>query len=94
MDQSHTAPFFLSVPRWYGWRSQTGADKLEPVCTVGLSVPVWDRSRTDPLSCVLGLNVIWALPLEVTRFPAVKASFHLTCPCNLGGAVTLPAFSG
>ena len=39
MDRSHTAPFF--------W--------LEPVCTVGLSVPVWDRSRTDPLSCVQDL---------------------------------------
>ena len=31
-------------------------DKLEPVCTVGLSVPVRDRSRTDSLSCAQGLN--------------------------------------
>ena len=37
--------------------SQTGAYKLEPVCTVGLSVLVWDRSRTDPLSCTRGLNL-------------------------------------
>ena len=34
-----------------------GADKLEPVCTVGLSVPVWDRSRKDPLSCAQGLKL-------------------------------------
>ena len=57
MDQSHTAPFFLSIPRWYGKRSQTGADKLEPVCAVGLSIPDWDRSRTDLLSCAQGLRV-------------------------------------
>ena len=57
MDRSRTAPFLLSVPPWYGKRSQTGADKLEPVCTVGLSVPVWDQSRTDPLSCAQGLNI-------------------------------------
>ena len=33
-------------------------DKLEPVCTVGQSVPVWDRSRTDPLSRAQGLKVL------------------------------------
>ena len=32
----------------------------EPVCTVGLSVPVWDRSRTDPLSCAQGLKDSWS----------------------------------
>ena len=58
MDRSHTAPFFLSVPRLYGQRSQTGADKLERVCTVGLSVPVWDRSRTDLLSYAQGHNLL------------------------------------
>ena len=62
MDRSHTAPFFLSVPRWYGYRSQSGSDKLEPVCTVGLSVPVWDRSHTDPLSCARGLKLILSIP--------------------------------
>ena len=30
-----------------------------PILTVGLSVPVWGRSRTDPLSCAQGLKCIY-----------------------------------
>ena len=32
-------------------------DRLEPVFTVGLSVPVWDRSSVDQLSSAQGLKL-------------------------------------
>ena len=47
--RSHTAPFFLSVPRSYGWRSQTGADRLGQVRPMHHCLLDIDSSKCTPI---------------------------------------------
>ena len=48
----------LSVPVWYAYHTQTRSDRSVLVCTGGLSVPVWERTQRDPLSCARVLGIL------------------------------------
>ena len=65
--------------------------KLEPVCTDGLSAPVWDRSRTDPLSFAQGLSL---LPQDIvkviTKAPKVETNAVLNAQFQHLFAITFP----
>ena len=48
----------LSVPVWYAYHTKTKSDRSVLVCTGGLSVPVWERTQRDPLSCARALGIL------------------------------------